>query len=124
MKQQKIKYSPVRMCINCRNRFAQKDLLRLQCEKKFNLKFYSNQGRSFYLCSECINSYYKETETNKNAQNQQLFKSIMRVCKVSKKSLSKDEFHELSLKIKEITFNVANDRHKQRTEYQYQNISE
>jgi predicted RNA-binding protein YlxR (DUF448 family) len=46
------KNEPIRMCIVCRQRYAQKKLLRLQ-EKNNNLFPYSGQGRSFYLCDGC-----------------------------------------------------------------------
>ncbi len=44
--------TPIRMCINCRNRFEQNKLIRLQCieNKLYN---YSYTGRSFYICKEC-----------------------------------------------------------------------
>ena len=44
---------PVRMCIVCRERFAQSSLLRLQC-REGNLESYEGIGRSFYLCSKCM----------------------------------------------------------------------
>lgn len=44
---------PIRTCINCRSRFFQEELLRLQCiEKKLTL--FTKSGRSFYLCKECL----------------------------------------------------------------------
>ncbi|DAB40246.1 MAG TPA: hypothetical protein CFH81_08605 [Sulfurovum sp. UBA12169] len=46
------KSQPIRMCIACRSRFPQKDLIRLkQAEEGFVA--YDNEGRSFYLCDEC-----------------------------------------------------------------------
>jgi predicted RNA-binding protein YlxR (DUF448 family) len=44
---------PVRMCIVCRERFEQSSLLRLQCHLG-NLEPYMGMGRSFYICSECL----------------------------------------------------------------------
>ncbi|MDP3466465.1 MAG: DUF448 domain-containing protein [Sulfuricurvum sp.] len=44
---------PVRMCIVCRERFEQSALIRLQC-REGNLEPYIGMGRSFYLCSACV----------------------------------------------------------------------
>ncbi|MGD9969844.1 MAG: DUF448 domain-containing protein [Sulfuricurvum sp.] len=41
------------MCVVCRGRFNQSAILRLQC-KEGNLIPYSGEGRSFYLCNECV----------------------------------------------------------------------
>jgi predicted RNA-binding protein YlxR (DUF448 family) len=40
------------MCIACRSRFPQKDLIRLK-QVKEDIVAYDNEGRSFYLCDEC-----------------------------------------------------------------------
>ncbi len=67
----------VRMCVHCRVRFAQNELYRLQyiqqspiAQKKIML--YSGQGRSFYLCCECVS-------------HRKVAHSLCRVCKVDKK---------------------------------------
>ncbi len=44
---------PVRMCVFCRNRHEQKNLLRLKCENK-KLVLYDGYNRSFYICCNCI----------------------------------------------------------------------
>jgi predicted RNA-binding protein YlxR (DUF448 family) len=44
---------PIRMCVVCRERFAQSTLMRLQCHEG-SLESYTGQGRSFYMCSLCI----------------------------------------------------------------------
>ena len=49
------KKKPVRMCVACRGRFLQEDLLRLQC-KGNNLVKFLGEGRSFYVCENCINT--------------------------------------------------------------------
>ena len=46
------KSQPIRMCIACRSRFPQKDLIKLK-QVKENIVAYDNEGRSFYLCDEC-----------------------------------------------------------------------
>lgn len=59
---------PVRMCINCRERFLQKDLLRLQCKNK-KIITHSGIGRSFYICHECLNQ-------------KKLAKNLAKICRV------------------------------------------
>ncbi len=48
------KKKPTRMCIACRRRESQKDLIRLQLKDKRVTK-YTGSGRSFYLCYKCAN---------------------------------------------------------------------
>jgi predicted RNA-binding protein YlxR (DUF448 family) len=43
---------PTRMCIVCRSRESQNDLIRLQLRDKKVISF-SGTGRSFYLCKTC-----------------------------------------------------------------------
>ncbi len=49
------KINKQRMCISCRERGQQETLLRLQCLEK-QLKKFSGEGRSFYLCEACFES--------------------------------------------------------------------
>jgi len=44
-----------RMCIRCRKRYMQKELLRLQNNNEC-LSAFSGRGRSFYVCRACINT--------------------------------------------------------------------
>jgi len=46
------KNEPIRMCIACRVRQLQKELIRLQQDNN-NIFPFTGQGRSFYLCSIC-----------------------------------------------------------------------
>ncbi|MEA1920885.1 MAG: DUF448 domain-containing protein [Campylobacterota bacterium] len=46
-------HKPQRMCVTCRGKFAQSELVRLQCQDR-ELIAYTSQGRSFYLCKTCI----------------------------------------------------------------------
>jgi predicted RNA-binding protein YlxR (DUF448 family) len=46
-------HHPLRMCVVCRERFEQSALIRLQC-REGNLEPYMGMGRSFYLCSACV----------------------------------------------------------------------
>lgn len=58
------------MCIHCRGRFYQSDLLRLQCIQH-TITTYTGTGRSFYLCGQCID-------------DKKVLRSVSRVCKISK----------------------------------------
>jgi len=49
------KSKPIRMCVNCRKRYFQKDLIRLQ-KVKSEVVAYNGSGRSFYICKECLES--------------------------------------------------------------------
>ncbi|KIM09112.1 MAG: hypothetical protein KU28_00260 [Sulfurovum sp. PC08-66] len=46
------KHTPIRMCIQCRERFAQDTLIRLQHNQGMIIP-YSGQYRSFYVCGSC-----------------------------------------------------------------------
>jgi len=52
------KSQPVRMCILCRKRLAQKSLIRLK-HKDDLIVGYDGEGRSFYLCIECSEDHKK-----------------------------------------------------------------
>jgi len=69
-----MKSKPFRMCIACRNRFIQSELLRLQC-KDGHLKPYSGAGRSFYICKGCLD------DKNRKA----ILKRVSNICKKSVK---------------------------------------
>ncbi len=70
--------NPIRMCVVCRGRFSQKELLRLQY-KDSTLQRFSGSGRSFYLCNDCR----LEART---------IDCLLRVCKSDKKQ--KENFKE------------------------------
>jgi len=80
-------YLPTRMCITCRQRDAQSNLLRLQCIAG-TLDVFFGSGRSFYICKTCLN------------EEKKVSKSLMRQCK----SADKNKFMN---KLKEI---IADDR--------------
>jgi predicted RNA-binding protein YlxR (DUF448 family) len=61
--------NPIRMCINCRTRALQTDLIRLQCKDK-ELMNYTNFGRSFYICHTCFEQ-----------KDKKLLKALSRACK-------------------------------------------
>jgi len=57
------------MCIGCRQRISQKELIRLQYVEK-KLTYFSGKGRSFYLCGECSSK-----------RDKKLLRALSRVCK-------------------------------------------
>jgi predicted RNA-binding protein YlxR (DUF448 family) len=75
-------YQPTRMCISCRDRQTQKSLLRLQCSEG-ELKSFSGIGRSFYLCTKCLNDKKKT------------LKSLMRICKTKDKEKMTNKLKEI-----------------------------
>jgi len=60
----------IRMCVVCRSRLLQNEMLRLQCQNQEIIRF-SGEGRSFYICKSCIN-------------DKKLDKIIQRICKIDK----------------------------------------
>jgi len=73
------------MCVVCKSRLAQNEMLRLQCKEKEIISF-SGQNRSFYICKSCIN-------------DKKLDKIIQRICKANK-----EKSKQLVIKIKEMNF--------------------
>ncbi|HEY9203311.1 MAG TPA: hypothetical protein VIM82_03175 [Sulfurimonas sp.] len=59
---------PLRMCISCRQRDVQDNLIRLQCMDS-QLSLFRGSGRSFYLCKVCLEDEKK------------VLKALMRQCK-------------------------------------------
>ena len=47
------KHLPIRMCVSCRKRAYQKELIRLQKNGDKATKFIGS-GRSFYICLDCL----------------------------------------------------------------------
>ncbi|WP_345978213.1 hypothetical protein [Sulfurimonas sp. HSL3-7] len=74
------------MCVVCRERFEQKALFRLQCKEQ-QLSSHSGVGRSFYLCSTCIDDEKKVT------------RALARICKSG-------DIKYLSTQLKEIIADV------------------
>ncbi|PNV84272.1 MAG: hypothetical protein C0627_01780 [Sulfurimonas sp.] len=66
---------PLRMCISCRQRDVQNNLIRLQCIDS-QLSLFRGSGRSFYICKICLED------------NKKVLKALMRQCK----SGDKDKF--------------------------------
>ena len=63
---------PIRMCIQCRERMEQTDLIRFQCKEK-QVQMFDGVGRSLYVCSTCID-------------NPKLIKQLIGRCKSGKDS--------------------------------------
>ncbi len=66
---------PIRMCIICRQRDLQSNLTRLQCKNK-TLTHFTNVGRSFYICSECLNKKDNKLEKTLSSECKQKIKII------------------------------------------------
>jgi len=64
---------PQRMCVACRQRDTQSNLLRLRCENS-QLSLFKGIGRSFYICKVCL-------DNEKKVSN-----SLMRQCKSGDKT--------------------------------------
>ena len=76
------KKNPLRMCIFCRKRFFQKELMRLKVSKG-DFIFFDGFGRSFYLCASCLD-------------NQRLASKIQKVKQIAKTR------EQIQLKIEEL----------------------
>ncbi|MEA2073799.1 MAG: DUF448 domain-containing protein [Campylobacterota bacterium] len=83
----KIFHQPTRMCVSCRDRHSQSNLLRLRCVDG-DISLFAGSGRSFYLCPDC------------QKDEKKLSKAIMRQCRSNKRE-------ELMNKLKEI---ITDDR--------------
>ena len=46
-------YQPTRMCVSCRECASQSKMIRLTC-RDGNLHSFEGVGRSFYLCTTCL----------------------------------------------------------------------
>jgi len=59
----------IRTCVVCRKKMAQKLLIRLQCKDK-KLTSFTGNGRSFYLCNDCLENESKlEKALYRNCKN-------------------------------------------------------
>jgi len=75
-------HQPLRMCVSCRKRDVQFQLLRLQC---FNgeISSFTGLGRSFYLCQSCLK------------EEKKLLKTLMRQCKSPEKDKLMNKLKEI-----------------------------
>lgn len=81
--------TPIRMCIACKGRFKQNELIRLQYKDKKIQKF-DGIGRSFYLCKACV--FEKKS-----------IEALIKICK-----LQKSEKENIKQQLKEIVINEQN----------------
>ena len=73
---------PLRMCVSCRQRDSQSNLLRLQCIDG-NIDIFKGRGRSFYLCKNCLK------------EERKLSKSLMRQCRSGEKDKLMNKLKEI-----------------------------
>ena len=73
---------PLRMCVSCRQRDSQSNLLRFQCIDG-NIDQFKGRGRSFYVCKNCL------TEERK------LSKALMRQCRSGDKDKLMNKLKEI-----------------------------
>ncbi len=71
-----------RMCISCRDKQSQDELLRLRCSEGL-LERYIGVGRTFYLCASCLKDEKKLT------------RSLMRQCKSGDKEKLMNKLKEI-----------------------------
>ena len=69
---------PIRTCVICRRKFDQKELLRLKCVDKKLVPFDYN-GRSFYICNDCI-SIIDQTHSNQK-DYKKIEKALYKECR-------------------------------------------
>ena len=75
-------YQASRMCISCRKRDFQQNMLRLRCIDG-NIEIFNGSGRTFYLCNDCLKDEKK------------LLRSLMRQCKSGDKEKLMNKLKEI-----------------------------
>jgi len=75
-------HQPTRMCVSCRIREPQYNLLRLQCLNS-ELTLFNGIGRSFYLCQSCL------------SEDKKLIRVLMRQCRSSDKDKLMNKLKEI-----------------------------
>ncbi|QFR50457.1 hypothetical protein FJR48_07250 [Sulfurimonas lithotrophica] len=70
------------MCISCRERDFQQNMLRLRCIDG-NIEIFNGSGRTFYLCNDCLKDEKK------------LLRSLMRQCKSGDKEKLMNKLKEI-----------------------------
>ena len=75
-------HQPTRMCVSCRERVTQSNLLRLSC-KDGRISLFNGVGRSFYFCSSC------------QEDDKKLSKALMRQCRSNKREELMDKLKEI-----------------------------
>ena len=72
----------IRMCISCRDRLSQDELLRIRCSEG-SLEVFNGVGRTFYLCGSCLEDEKK------------LSRALMRQCKSGDKDKLMNKLKEI-----------------------------
>jgi len=75
-------HQPIRMCVSCRERAIQSELLRLSCMNG-NLHSFDGVGRSFYLCSTCLED------------DKKISKVLMRQCRNNEREKHMNKLKEI-----------------------------
>jgi predicted RNA-binding protein YlxR (DUF448 family) len=75
-------HQPTRMCVSCRQKEAQFNLLRLKCNNA-ELALFNGVGRSFYLCNNCLN------------EDKKVIRALMRQCKSGEKDKLMNKLKEI-----------------------------
>ncbi len=75
-------HQPTRMCLSCRERNEQQNLLRLQC-KDGEISSFSGVGRSFYLCQNCLK------------EDKKILRALMRECRGGDKDKHMNKLKEI-----------------------------
>ena len=73
---------PLRMCVSCRQRDSQANLLRIQCIDG-SLDKFKGRGRSFYVCKNCLK------------EEKKLSKALMRQCRSAEKDKLMNKLKEI-----------------------------
>jgi len=77
------KFNPIiRMCISCRARHRQNELLRIKCNES-SLEIFDGNGRTFYLCDSCL------------LDEKKLSRALMRQCKSGDKEKLMNKLKEI-----------------------------
>ena len=74
---------PIRMCIACKVRLPQSQLLRIQVREGKFCSF-SGRGRSFYVCTECIDKNTKRLKKALYQKCNKIDKDVLDVGKMVK----------------------------------------
>ncbi len=75
-------HQPTRMCLSCRERNEQQNLLRLQC-KDGEISSFNGVGRSFYLCQDCLK------------EDKKIIRALMRECRGGDKDKHMNKLKEI-----------------------------
>jgi predicted RNA-binding protein YlxR (DUF448 family) len=75
-------HQPTRMCVSCRQRDSQLNLVRLRCIDG-ELTSFNGVGRSFYLCQSCLK------------EDKKIIRALMRQCRGGDKEKLMNKLKEI-----------------------------